>query len=98
MCSWRLCLYPLRMALRLTLLLGCSLALVLVRADSPDRSSSGGLQKLGTQRTGPFVRPIRLKSETFLPAGDLEANLRYVGGLGNPEGDYAIVQFHRLPD
>jgi len=89
------------MALRLTLLLvaGGSLALVLVRADSPDRSSSGGLQKFGTQKTGPFVRPIRLKSETFFPAGDLDANMGYVGGRGsNPEGDYAIVQFHRLPD
>jgi uncharacterized repeat protein (TIGR01451 family) len=97
----RLCPNPLQMDLRLVLSLvaGCSLAGALTGADSPDRSSSGGIQKLGTQGPGQRVHPIRLKSETFVPAGGLDANLGYVRSLGSdPEGVYAIVQFRQPPD
>jgi uncharacterized repeat protein (TIGR01451 family) len=67
-------------------------------ANRPDRSPVGGIRKLGTQAFADFARPIRLRSETFSPAGGLVSNLAHVRGLGaDPEGVYGIIQFHQLP-
>ena len=68
-------------------------------APHPDRTPYSEIRKARLQQQHPpDARPVRLKSEVFLPAGTLEKNLVHARSL-HPDANriHAIARFQRLP-
>src|SRR6185369_9993871 len=68
-------------------------------APHPDRTPYFEIRKVQLQQQhAPDARPVRLKSEVFLPAGTLEKNLVHARSL-HPDAKriHAIARFQRLP-